>query len=288
MKIGKWLNYLEIMFIIGVIITPIVFFTSPLSVELGHGKVGFREGDIVQLTIDEYSFDYNLSSFENYNVTAGIYLNPAFNFKEGVTYTSDNISMALGTIKLFEGNSTSLLQFNFSIESISKTRTGALVTLENTNRSFTFGVFYIPGYVPFFKPSLAIGLTFTSDSGGSTTSYIHWRSIYLFSTKRARDALNWQSKNSLFPIYNFAREDRNTFNSVYHNQDFFSITTYRLKARSNKLQEVNSYFMGREMFQMGDSYFSSNITQYLGLPYYSDWFYDIDLELRYFRGGREI
>ena len=85
MKIGKVLEYIEIFFIVSIIATPIVFFASPLSIEFKVTKVDLREGDIIQLTINEYSFDYNLSYLENYTVTSGIYLNPVFDYNEAET-----------------------------------------------------------------------------------------------------------------------------------------------------------------------------------------------------------
>lgn len=291
MKIRKALRYFELILLVGIILTPIIFYSTPLSINSRPPKIGLKEGDVIQLTIKNYSFDYNLSSFENYNVTAGIYLNPildADKIEEGKTYEFEEILTFVINIKLFEGNTTSQLQFDFQINEIYESGTCADITFLNTSSRFQLSRLYGIGPTPFFNPSLAVGLTFTTDDGNTTTSYIHWRHIHLFSTKRSREALNWYSKNTnYFPLFDFARYDRDTFRIVYHNQEHFSSTTYILRDGSSKLQEVNAYFEGTETLQIGYD-FNSNITHYLGIPSTSYWNYNLDFELRYFRGGEEI
>ncbi|MHA1219205.1 MAG: hypothetical protein ACTSO5_11105 [Candidatus Heimdallarchaeaceae archaeon] len=289
MKIRKALRYFELILLVGIILTPIIFYSTPLSIDSRPPKIGLKEGDVIQLTIKNYSFDYNLSSFENYNVTAGIYLNPILDtdkIEEGKTYEFEEILTFVINIKLFEGNTTSQLQFDFQINEIYDSGTWADITFLNTSSRFQLSQLYIIGPTPFFNPSLAVGLTFTTDDGNTTTSYIHWRDIFLFSTKRSREALNWYSKNSERTIFDFARNDKDTFTTTNYNQRFFSSTTYILRAGSSKLQEVNAYFEGTEI--LGNAGFYSNITRYLGIPSTSYWNYNLDFELRYFRGGEEI
>ena len=289
MKIRKALRYFELILLVGIILTPIIFYSTPLSINSRPPKIGLKEGDVIQLTIKNYSFDYNLSSFENYNVTAGIYLNPILDtdkIEEGKTYEFEEILTFVINIKLFEGNTTSQLQFDFQINEIYESGTWADITFLNTSSRFQLSRLYGIGPTPFFNPSLAVGLTFTTDDGNTTTSYIHWRSIFLFSTKRSREALNWYSKNSFPTIFDFARNDRDTFTTIYYNQEYFSSITYKLSTRSNNLQEVHAYFEGTEI--LGNAGFYSNITRYLGIPSTSYWNYNLDFELRYFRGGEEI
>ncbi len=289
MKIRKALRYFELILLVGIILTPIIFYSTSLSINSRPPKIGLKEGDVIQLTIKNYSFDYNLSSFENYNVTAGIYLNPILDtdkIEEGKTYEFEEILTFVINIKLFEGNTTSQLQFDFQINEIYESGTWADITFLNTSSRFQLSRLYGIGPTPFFNPSLAVGLTFTTDDGNTTTSYIHWRNIFLFSTKRSREALNWYSKNSFLAIFDFARNDRDTFTTIYYTQEYFSSTTYILRAGSSKLQEVNTYFEGTEI--LGNAGFYSNITRYLGIPSTSYWNYNLDFELRYFRGGEEI
>lgn len=290
MKIRKALRYFELILLVGIILTPIIFYSTPLSINSRPPKIGLKEGDVIQLTIKNYSFDYNLSSFENYNVTAGIYLNPILDtdkIEEGKTYEFEEILTFVINIKLFEGNTTSQLQFDFQINEIYESGTVADITFLNTSSRFQLSRLYGIGPTPFFNPSLAVGLTFTTDDGNTTTSYIHWRNIFLFSTKRSREALNWYSKNSFPTIFDFARNDRDTFTTIYYNQEYFSSITYKLSTRSNNLQEVHAYFEGTETL-IGYVHFDSNITHYLGIPSTSYWNYNLDFELRYFRGGEEI
>ena len=282
------LRSVELLLLVGVIISPVVYYSTSLSIFERHAKVGLREGDIIHLTITEYSFDYNLTYIGNYNVTAGLYLSPAFEFKEGVTYTSDNLTKALSTIKLIEGNISSQLQFNFLIDTVGETKIGAIVTFENTSKIFTLGVFSAWGIIPFLEPCLAIGLTFSTDDGITKTSYVHWRNVFLFSTKRAREALNWHSRNTFSPPHDFAREDKNTFNAIVLGQNFISASTYKLYERTSRLKGVESTFKGIESLRYTMIPFSSNITYRSGIPETSYWNYHLEFELRYFRGGKEI
>ncbi|MHA1955027.1 MAG: hypothetical protein ACW96U_13890 [Candidatus Heimdallarchaeaceae archaeon] len=289
MRIGKILRYVELILIALIVISPIIFFTTPLSLDARFAKIGFEEGDIIQITITDYSFDYNVTVLGNYTITAGIYLNPIIDFKEGVYYIADEQYVSFNNIKLFEGNLSTHLQYRFRIDSISKKKTTANVLLEHNNRNFTLGLFehYQSAIIPFFEPSLAIGLTFRSDNGTFVTSYVYWRSFFLFQTEDLRDALNWHSKNNYRSPYDFAQEDSKTYYTLYANSEVFSLTTYSLSQFGNKLREITSVFEGTHQIT-SYSPFYSNITHYLGISDLSYWKYRITLEYQYFRGGAEI
>ncbi len=291
MKITKLLRYSEFLLLIGIIVTPIIFFSTAFIIGAGPAKVDLREGDIVQLTLSDFSFEYNLSEFENYTVTPGIYLNPIINFKEGEEYDPFDENLDINNIILFEGNSSLYLQYNFHVESLSKMKTIANVTLDSNNRKFALGLFngYQGPHEPFFEPSLSIGLTFRSENEDNKICYVHWRDIYIFSTTHTRYALNWHSRNAFSSSYRYAKEGKDIFSSSwFHDGKFLAYTTYKLKIGSNKLQEVSSMFIGREYFSNPILPRSSNISIYAGLPTSSYWNYNFDLRLKYFRGGLEI
>ena len=292
MRITKVLRYIELFMLIGIIFTPVVFYSTPLSIFARPPQVDFKEGDIIQLTITEYSFEYSLEAFGDYNVTAGIYLNPIINWDEletGEIITYEDFAPVLSTPILFEGNTTSQIQFNFQIDSVSKNNLGANVTFLNTTQKFHLGSMYRSRPTPFFEPTLAMGLTFSKDDGNTTLSYVHWKTHYLFSTKRAREALNWYSRNTAHFLFDFARYDRNTFYEVDQDLEYLSRISYILQEGSNRLQRVDASFEGREVVQIASQvYFTSNITAGFGLPYESYWSYNLKYQLRYFRGGKEI
>lgn len=287
MRIVKILRYVELVLIVLIIITPIIFFATPLSLKIKPAKIGFEEGDIIQITITEYSFEYNVTVVGNYTVTAGIYLNPIIDFKEDGSYLiSEQVSF--NNIKLFEGNSSSELQYRFRIDSIGKKKTTANVSLEHNNRKFTLGLFnhFKSAIIPFFEPSLAIGLIFRSDNGTFVTSYVHWRSIFIFQAKDLRDALKWHGQNNYAPPYDFAQENINTYYKLYANTEMLSLTKFSLRHFGNKLREVTSIFEGNEVLNTHS--FFSNCTIYLGIPALCYWKYRITIEYQYFRGGTEI
>ncbi len=288
MKIRKILIYTEVVLLISIILTPIVYFSTPWSIEFRQPRLDYEEGDIIKLTIDEFSFDYNLSYLNNFNVTAGIYLNPIFTFEEGLTYVPENLSLALSTIKLYEGNLSSKLHFNFQITSMNKDKTFADVRLVESSENFSIGRFGCSAAVPFLDPFLRIGLTFSSDDGVTKTTYVHWRYILLFSTKNSREALNWQSRNVYFDPYEFAKEDRDTFTMIDYSQEFFTLTRYKLQEQSNRLHVVNSTFEGVEKLTDFLIPFTSNVSSFLGIPDISYWSYQLNLGLKYHRGGREL
>ena len=161
--------------------------------------------------------------------------------------------------------------------------------MDRNNEKLTLGMFrnYKGIYAPFFEPSLSIGITFKSNSYLYNRTYIHWRSIHVFSSKDARRALNWHTKHSLSP-YEFAKGDQDTFITNRFDGNFLSVTTYNLRPQSNRLQSGTSNFVGYETFSGGVvPPFSSNISVYVGSSqgYYQ---YHIGFELKYFRGGIEI
>ncbi len=292
MKIYRILRYFEILFLLVIILTPVVIVSTPLRIHFGPTQIGFREGDIIQLTINDYSFDYNLSYLNDYNVTAGLYLGPFFNFDElekKDTYTIEELMSVSYNINLFQGNTSSHLQYDFQIDSIGKKKRYANVSIVNSTKSFIVSRLYNLEPAPFFDTSLAYGLTFSTEVDNSTISYIHLRRIFLFSTSETRDALNWYSRHGMFyPFYDFSRYDKDTFRTVHFYENYFTSTTYILQEGSNNLKEVSSHFAGLEyLLNTGDN-FQSNITTYLGLPTQSYWNFDVNFDLRYFRGGEEI
>jgi len=290
MKTEKVIRYSELIILIGIILVPIVFYSTPLSIHERPPKVGLKEGDIIRLTISDFSFEYNLSSVWEHNVTPGIYLNPIINWdelEEKEVYAPEDFTSVLSTCALFEGNSTNQLHFEFQIKKIAENKYGAEILFLNTSQTFWINVMYSFGPTPFFDPSLSIGLTFSKSDGNTTTSYVFWNIVYLFTTKRARESLNYYSRNTFSLPFDFARYDRDTFYDLRHYQEFYYLTTYKLRKNSNKLQEVSTHYSGITPLHRV-MYFTSNITKYLGIPSTSYWNYDLDFQLRYFRGGEEI
>ena len=285
MKLVKVFKILELTFIIFIILFPIVFFTTSLSIEYRRAVVGLKEGDIIQLTITDYNFNYNVTDTGEYNVSAGIYLTPILDFKDGEVLIQDVENIKFSSITLFEGNSTRNLKFNFTINSLGDEKITAVTTLVQHNRQFALGLFYYSAVVPFLEPSLAVGLTFSKADGATKVAYVNWRGMFVFSTKKAREALDWHSKNDYFSPFNFAQEDKNTYNTIYYDRQFFSATTYRLRQWSNKLDSVTSTLEGIVDMTTYSPFFS-NMTAYSRLPYVSYWKYHIEFELLYFRGGR--
>lgn len=289
MRIRRILRFVEITFIISIVISPIIFFSTPLSIEYRGAKIGFKEGDIIQITISEFYFDYNVTVTENYTITPGIYLNPIVDFKEGEVYLPDEQYVSFNNIILFEGNSSSNLQYRFRIDSISKKKTTANVSLENSNKKFTLGLFnhFQGAIIPFFEPSLGIGLTFRSDNGNNKISYVHWRSVFIFPTKDFKNALDWHGKNDYGGPYEFSQENRKTYNKFYASSEFLLLTRYKLRYFDNKIGEVSSIFEGIEQLSPPSPFFS-NITIYQGIYVLCYWNYKLILEYQYFRGGTEI
>ncbi|GAH59957.1 unnamed protein product, partial [marine sediment metagenome] len=247
MRINTILRYSEVVLIIGVILTPIIYFT-PLGIHYKTASVDFKEGDIIQVTINNYAFDYQATGLESYNVTTGIYLSPTVILEDGER-------TGVESIQLFEGNSTSSLELNFRVDAIHKYivdltgMTDAYVTLEETGDQFILNPYLHPAIAPFVLPYLAFGLTISSENVFGKVNYVCWHIIFLFSTQNTRDALNWHSRgNSDYLGYDFAKEDRNTFKTVvngdYSGHSFFSLITWVLKDRSNKLQRVTSVYEG--------------------------------------------
>ena len=290
MKVEKILRYSELVLLIGIILVPIVFYSTPLSIDERPPKVGLKEGDIIRLTLTDFSFEYNLSTVGEYNVTPGIYLNPVINWddlEEKKVYAPEDFTPVLSTYALFEGNNTNQLHFEFQIIKITENKYGAEILFLNTSQTFWINAMFRFGPTPFFDPSLSIGLTFSKSDGNTTTSYVHWNMVYLFSTKRARESLNYYSRTAYSLPFNIARYDRDTFYDLRHYQEFYWLTTYKLGKNSNKLQEVSTQHYGSVPLH-GVMYFASNITKYLGIPSTSYWNYELDFQLRYFRGGEEI
>ncbi len=290
MKIRKILLYLELILLLGLFVTHIVIFPAPFSYRI-NAKIDLEEGDIIQLTITDYFFEYNMTFFEHFDAIAGIYLNPIFDFKEGVEQSMSEQFLNYSNIVLFEGNSSSTLDFNFHVDSISKKKTVANLTLDKNNQTITLGMFDLNDGVdnPFFEPALAIGLTFKSNSYLYNRTYVHWRYMYIFSSKDARPALNKQAKHSLLPHF-YTKGDTDTFiSNIFDEEDFVSIITYKLRPKSNRLQSVSYNFVGHESFGGGlVPPYTSNYSTYVGIPYKSYWNFHIECQLRYFRGGVEI
>ena len=289
MGIKRILKFVEVAILISLVISPIFFFTTSLSIEFRGAKIGFKEGDIIQITISDFSFDYNITVSGNYSITPGIYLNPIIDFKEGVSYLINPEDVSFSNIKLFEGNSSSNLQYRVRIDSINKKKTIANVSIENSNRRFSLGLFdhFKGAIIPFFEPSLGIGLTFRLDKGTDLISYVHWRSVHIFPTRDYKEALNWHGKNDYVPPFDFAKENSRTYNRLYASTEFLSLTTYRLSYVGKHLNQISSIFEGNEIISIGHPFFS-NITIYLGIPAVCYWNYRLTLEYQFYRGSKEI
>lgn len=289
MRIRTILRYAEVILIICVILTPIIFFTTPLSIMYRYASVDLKDGDVIKVMINNYAFDYQITGLESYNVTAGIYLHPVFLIENGERYEQKSI-------QLFEGNSTSGLELNFRVDTIIRSLHGsayAHVTLEETGDKFILNPFLQSAVRPFVYPYLAHGLTISSESVLGVSNYVCWHSIFLFSTQNTREALNWHSRNSGYLGYDFAKEDRNTFKTVlnddYSGQSFFSLTSWQLKNRSNKLQRVTSAYDGYEQLTLYDPLsFPRYFNFTTAYDIFSYWKYSMDIELKYFRGGNEL
>ncbi|MHA1419714.1 MAG: hypothetical protein ACTSPO_12410 [Candidatus Heimdallarchaeaceae archaeon] len=282
------MRYSEVVLIIGVILTPIIFYTTPLSITNRYSSVDLKEGDIIQIMINNYAFNYQTTGLESYNVTVGIYLYPIFKLEYG--------GITAGSIQLLEGNSTSVLELNFRVDAITKSIRGtsyANVTLEETGDKFILNTLLQPAVTPFVFPYLAHGLTINAENDIRTVEYVCWHSIYLFSTQNTREALNWHSRNSGYLGYDFAKEDTNTFKTVlsddYSGYSFFSLATWQLKDRSNKLQRVSSAYNGYEQLTLSDSFSFPRYFNFTSAEdIFSYWNYNMDIEIKYFRGGIEI
>ena len=273
--------------LVGIIITPVLFFSIAFSIGMGPAKVDLKEGDVIQLTITRFSFDFNLTDFENYTVTPGIYLNPILYFEEGKEYDIREEGFGHNSYILFEGNETLSLQFNFHVDSISKKKTVANLTLDYNNKTFSIGLFgrdsgLLP---PFFEPTLSIGLTFRSEIN-EKKSYIHWKNYFVFSTTNTRYALNYHSRK-MASAYGWAKEEKNIFSSIWSSWESLAYTTYKLRMVENKLKEVSARYLGREYFEPSIPFFA-NVSIYAGIPTYSYWDYYFEYKLKYFRGGIEI
>ena len=289
MKTVQLLRYLELFFLASIIILPIIIYTTPLSIHFVHPRVNFKEGDIIQITISDYSFDYNLTDLGNYNVTAGIYLGTYLDlsdFEEGKTsITTEEIFALSRNILLFEGNSTSILQYNFQIDKLGEKKYSANASIIENSKSFIISQIFRSELAPFFEPSICIGLTFTEEKEDTILSYIHWRKVFIFSTTKSRDILNWYSKHSYGTMFDFARYDIDTFNAIDYSQKYFSATTYKLRESSNLLESVTTNFEGYEALYIAQYHLNSNITQGSDIPLTCYWNYNFKLELQYFRGG---
>ena len=152
MKTRKVLKYTEVIFLIGIILTPILYFSITYAIGMGPTKIDLKEGDTIRLKITDFSFQYTLDEFENYTVTPGIYLCPVMFLKEDTDYNVWAEDFKYNEFILFEGNSTSDLTFNFHVDSISKKKTVANLTLDSNNRVFSIGSFgiYSDRSSPFF------------------------------------------------------------------------------------------------------------------------------------------
>ncbi|OLS30711.1 MAG: hypothetical protein HeimAB125_18280 [Candidatus Heimdallarchaeota archaeon AB_125] len=286
MRIRKILKYLEVIILVGIILTPAIFFSIIFALDMGPPRVDFREGDIIQLNITRFSFDHNITNLNNYTVTAGIYMNPILYFEEGKEYDVWEKNFAYDDFILFEGNSASGLLFSFHVDSINKKKTIANLTLDSNNRSFSVGLFEGAQIAPpFFEPSLAVGLTFRSLI--YNTTYIHWRVYFVFSTSTTRADLNYHC-NHYATGYGWAKEYRNVFSAVWQLGSALAYATYRLRIGEDRLQEVDARFLGVECFNNPGLAFSSNMSAYSELPGYSHWDYYFSYELKYFRGVVEI
>ena len=288
MKIRKILLYLEVIILVGIIIGPVLFFSIALGIGMGPAKVDLREGDVIQLTITNFSFDYNLTDFVNYTVTPGIYLNPILYFEEGEEYDIRDEGFVYNSYILFEGNETSGLQFNFHVDSINKKKSVANLTLDYNNKTFSIGLFgrYSGVRPPFFEPTLSIGLTFRSEIE-ENKSYVHWRFYFVFSTTNTRYALNYHSRE-MMSSYGWAKEETNIFSSAWPDWESLAYATYRLKRGENRLQEVSARYLGRAYLNDPSLPLSSNVSIYTGIPTNSYWNYYFAYKLKYFRGGIEI
>ncbi|MHA1202034.1 MAG: hypothetical protein ACTSQ4_05890 [Candidatus Heimdallarchaeaceae archaeon] len=281
------LRYSEVILILGAILTPIIFFTTPLSITYRYASVDLKEGDIIQVTINDYTFNYQTTGLESYNITPGIYLYPT-------VFIEDGERVGSGSILLFEGNSSSSIELNFRVTAIIKKHlaTYAYVMHEETGFQFILNPYVEPAYTPFVVPYLTYGLTFSYEGVFGAGNYVCWHSIFLFSTQNTREALNWHSRNSGYLGYDFAKEDTNTFktalNENYSGHSFFSLTTWQLKNRSDKLLRVTSSYEGFEQLTLSQRSGSRIFNFTANEDIFSYWSYNMDIELKYFRGGKEI